>query len=258
MDLIEANELSMSYGSFMAVKKCSFTVSKGEIVGLLGPNGAGKTTLMKILSTQIAPTQGSAKICGNDCEANPKAVRANIGYLPEHAPLYDDMEVREYINFVANGRGLKGEWLSERLSWVRKRCGLKKVWCKPIGELSKGYRQRVGLAQALIHDPPVLILDEPTSGLDPLQIIEIRGLIKDISKEKAILYSSHIIQEIVALSHRIIIINEGEIKASGPLSDLIEQAKDRVDVHFSINDLEKAQNDLESVFTSLIHYQIQH
>ncbi len=244
--MIQLENISMNYGSFQAVKNCSFNVEKGRIVGLLGPNGAGKTTLMKILATQIVPTSGMAMVAGFDCEKNPREVRANIGYLPERAPLYDDMEVREYLDFVARGRGLKNSLLKDRLEWVKDRCGLKKKWCTPIGELSKGYRQRVGLAQALIHDPPVLILDEPTSGLDPLQIIEIRDLIKDLAKEKAILYSSHIIQEIVALSDRVVIISEGSIRADGPIQELAPD--------FPILELSRAQADLEKVFTTLIHH----
>ncbi len=218
--MIEVRSLCMSYGNVQAVQNCTFTVNKGEIVGLVGPNGAGKSTIMKILATQIYPTSGTAKINGFDIEKEPLYVRQNLGFLPEQAPLYDEMEVREYLNFTARSRGLRGERLTQRLKWICENCGLCQVWCRPIGELSKGYRQRVGLAQALVHDPPVLILDEPTSGLDPLQIMEIRELIRNLSKDKAILFSSHILQEIVAVTDRAVVINGGEITADGHLEEL--------------------------------------
>ncbi|RUM87320.1 MAG: ABC transporter ATP-binding protein [Thermodesulfatator sp.] len=218
--MIEAQDISMDYGSVKAVEHCSFNVEKGEIVGLVGPNGAGKTTIMKILSTQLAPTAGTAKINGFDIENNPLKVRQCLGFLPEQAPLYEDMEVREYLWFVGSARGLERDSLGKRLGWVAENCGLSSMWCRPVGELSKGYKQRVGLAQALIHDPPVLILDEPTSGLDPLQIMEIRRLIRQLASEKAILFSTHILQEITALTDRAVVINEGKIRADGPLEEL--------------------------------------
>ncbi len=252
--MIDVDHVSMKYGNFEAVKDCSFTVDKGEIVGLLGPNGAGKTTIMKVITTQICPSNGTARVAGFDCQSHPKEVRRNVGFLPEQAPLYDDMEVREYLDFVGRGRGLSRRQLKDRIGWVKDSCGLSKVWCKPIGELSKGYRQRVGLAQALIHDPPCLVLDEPTSGLDPLQIIEIRDLIKELSKDKAILYSSHIIQEIVALSDRVVIISDGQIRADGTLPELTQKVKETTKVEFTIDELAKAQTDLEKVFTTLIHH----
>ncbi len=223
--MIEAQGLTMDYGNFRAVDQCSFKVEKGEIVGLVGPNGAGKTTIMKILSTQIQPTSGKAKINGFDVESEPLKVKESLGFLPEQPPLYDDMEVREYLRFVGSGRGLSGNRLMNRLKWVQENCSLAPVWCKPISELSKGYKQRVGLAQALIHDPPVLILDEPTSGLDPLQIMEIRTLIKALSKEKAILFSSHILQEISAVTDRAVVISDGVIKADGSLEELAKKVK---------------------------------
>ncbi len=218
--MIEVQNLSMSYGSFRAVENCSFQVQKGEIVGLVGPNGAGKSTIMMILATQIYPISGTATVNGHDITKEPLLVRKDLGFLPEQAPLYEDMEVREYLDFTARSRGIKGKGLRERLEWVCENCGLKPVWCRPISELSKGYRQRVGVAQALIHDPPVLILDEPTSGLDPLQIMEIRQLVKDLAKDKAILFSSHILQEIKAVTDRAIVINSGRIMADGRLDEL--------------------------------------
>ncbi len=221
--MIEAHGLCMNYGHTQAVKDVSFLVNNGEVVGLLGPNGAGKTTIMKILATQIVPTRGSAKVAGKDVLEDPLGVRASLGYLPEQAPLYEEMEVREYLDFVGKGRGLEGQELKRRIEWVAENCGLEKMWCRPLGQLSKGYKQRVGLAQALIHDPPVLILDEPTSGLDPLQIMEIRALVKRLAQGKAILFSTHILQEITAVSDRILIISNGTLRADGRLSDLSNQ-----------------------------------
>lgn len=198
--MIEVQGLCMHYGPTVALDNISFTVKKGEIVGLLGPNGAGKTTTMRILATHIMPVGGSAKIGGFDVLENPKKVRGILGYLPENAPLYPEMEVVEYLNFVSQARNLTGNMKKERLDWVLTHCGLKNVYHRPIGDLSKGYRQRVGLAQALIHDPQVLILDEPTSGLDPIQILGIRKLIKELAKEKTIILSTHILQEAAAIS----------------------------------------------------------
>ncbi len=220
--MIEVQNLSMSYGSVRAVENCSFNVRKGEIVGLVGPNGAGKSTIMKILATQIYPTSGTATVNGHDITREPLLVKKDLGFLPEQAPLYDNMEVREYLDFTARSRGIKGR--RQRLKWVCENCALSSVWCRPIRELSKGYRQRVGLAQALIHDPPVLILDEPTSGLDPLQIMEIRQLVKELSKDKAILFSSHILQEIKAVTDRAVVINGGRIMADGRLDELSKRA----------------------------------
>ncbi len=222
--MIEVQDLFMSYGHIKAVDGCSFKVKQGEIVGLVGPNGAGKSTIMKILATQVHPTDGKVIINGHDISKEPISARRDLGFLPEQAPLYDDMEVREYLDFTACSRGLKGSELAKRLRWVCESCGLISVWCRPISELSKGYRQRVGLAQALIHDPPVLILDEPTSGLDPLQIMEIRRLVRGLAKDKAILYSSHILQEIAAITDRAVIINEGKITADGRLDELANKA----------------------------------
>ena len=224
--MIEAKQLTMTYGSTVAVKEASFKASKGEIVGLLGPNGAGKTTCMNILATQIVPTSGTATVGGYDIHEDPIEIRRLVGYLPEVNPLYGDMEVVEYLQFVGEGRNLRKNGLKERLTWVVENCKIKEVYRRPLGELSRGYQQRVGLAQALIHDPEVLILDEPTSGLDPLQIIEIRNLIRKLAKDKTIIFSTHIMQEASATSDRIVIINEGEIIADGTTEEL--QA--RVDV----------------------------
>ncbi len=220
--MISVERLSMNYGPVKALADVSFQVKQGEILGFLGPNGAGKTTVMKILTTVIFPTGGTARVGGHDVRTEPIPVRQMIGYLPEQVPLYTEMQVDEYLSFVARARGLKGPSLQDRMEWVAQNCALKPVWKRPILELSRGFRQRVGLAQALVHDPKVLILDEPTTGLDPLQIIEIRQLLKSIAKEKAILFSTHILQEVEAIAHRIVIIHNGKIVAEGTLEQLIE------------------------------------
>jgi len=222
--VIEAKSLTMYYGSTRAVEDAGFKVEKGEILGLLGPNGAGKTTIMNILTTQMVPTSGTATVEGFDVLEQPIEVRRCTGYLPETVPLYMDMEVIEYLRFVAQGRGLAGSELEDRLEWVVEKCGIRTMLRRLISQLSKGYRQRVGLAQALIHDPKVLVLDEPTSGLDPLQIIGIRDLIKELAKDKTIIVSTHILQEVEAISDRIIIINEGRIIADGTQHELQQAA----------------------------------
>lgn len=218
--MIEAKNLTMDYGTVRAVDRVSFKVSENEIIGFLGPNGAGKTTIMRMLTTFIYPTQGTAFIAGTDITENPLEARKHLGYLPETPPLYADMRVDEFLTFVGKARGLVGKALQERKEWVVNACGLSPVWKHAIHELSMGFRQRVGLAQALIHDPKVLILDEPTSGLDPIQIIEIRNLLKNLAKSKTILFSTHILQEASAISDRLFIINQGRIVAQGTLNEL--------------------------------------
>lgn len=222
--MIEAKNLTMRYGPTVAVDDVSFTVGEGEILGLLGPNGAGKTTLMRILTTFIVPASGTANIGGHDIKESPLEVRKQIGYLPEVTPLYPEMRVDEYLRFITRARGLGRDKASERISWVIEAVALKKVLRNNLSELSRGYCQRVGLAQALIHDPDVLILDEPTSTLDPLQIIEIRELIRQLAKEKTIIFSTHIMQEASAVSDRILIINMGKKIADGTIAELEEQA----------------------------------
>lgn len=223
--MIDVKNLTMHYGSTVAVDDASFGVQKGEILGLLGPNGAGKTTIMRILTTYIVPTSGTATVGGHDIIQNPIEVRKMIGYLPETIPLYTDMQVCHYLKFVAKSRGIFAKNLRERMGWVVDTTGIKEVFKKGIGELSKGFRQRVGLAQALIHDPQVLILDEPTVGLDPLQVVDIRRLIRSLAREKTIIFSTHILQEVEAVSDRIVIINEGRIIADGTLQELESRAK---------------------------------
>lgn len=223
--MIEVKSLTMRYGHFVALDNVSFQAREREILGLLGPNGAGKTTAMRIITTYLHPSSGTVKIHQADVLENPLEVRKLIGYLPETAPLYPDMQVEEYLQFVGRARQLKGPQLQTRLKWVQEACGIGMVWKHTVNEISKGYRQRVGLAQALIHDPKVLILDEPTSGLDPLQIIGIRNLIRELAKEKTIVFSTHILQEVEAIADRIVIINEGRIVAEGAQKELESRAR---------------------------------
>ncbi len=218
--MIEAQHLGMQFGPVTALADASFDVRQGEVLGLLGPNGAGKSTAMKILTTYLRPTSGSAKVCGFDTVREPLQVRRRIGYLPENLPLYLQMETGEYLDFVARARGLSGARLKERLEWVLNRTGLVPMFHRPIGELSKGYRQRTALAQALVHDPEVIILDEPTTGLDPHQILEIRDLIKELAATKTVLFSTHILQEVEAIADRVVIISQGEVRARGTLEEL--------------------------------------
>ncbi len=212
----------MRYGKFQALENVTFQARTGEILGLLGPNGAGKTTLMRILTTYLHPFSGTAKIEDVDLLENPLEVRRRIGYLPETAPLYQDMRVDAYLKFVGEARGLDAQTLKGRLEWVRTACHLKNYWKHFIAELSKGTKQRVGLAQALLHDPEVLILDEPTSGLDPIQILEIRSLIQSLAHEKTIVFSTHILQEVEALASRVVLVNQGRVVAQGTIKELGE------------------------------------
>lgn len=223
--MIKANKLTMHYGPVRALENVSFEVNRGEIVGLLGPNGAGKSTTMKILTTYQYPTAGTAEINGVDVLKNPLEVRKSIGYLPEILPLYMDMEVRSYLEFVARARGLRGATLKNRMNSVVDTCGLRGMYRKVIRELSKGYKQRTALAQALVHNPDVIILDEPTSGLDPHQILEIRHLIRELAEDKTVILSTHILQEVEATVDRIVIINRGKIVGNGTINELRARAK---------------------------------
>ena len=216
--MIEVNDITKRYGEQWALDHVSFTVQKGEIVGLLGPNGAGKSTLMKILTCFIPPTEGEATVCGHSIFDDTLAVRRCIGYLPEHNPLYLDMYVREYLRFAAGLSGVKQ--VDRRVAEMIELTGLTPESNKRIGQLSKGYRQRVGLAQALIHDPQVLILDEPTTGLDPNQLEFIRDVIRRSGKDKAVLLSTHIMQEVEAMCTRAVIINHGRIVADESMNGL--------------------------------------
>ena len=217
---IRVENLVKVYGDQRAVDDISFEVQKGQILGFLGPNGAGKSTTMKIATGFIPPTAGRVEVAGYDVQEKSLEVRQHVGYLPEHNPLYLDMYVHEYLHFLAQVHQLPKSVLKERIPQMIELCGLTREQNKAIGALSKGYRQRVGLAQALLHDPQVLILDEPTTGLDPNQIQEIRNLIKSISQDKTVIFSTHIMQEVQAICDRVIIINRGKIVADETVSGL--------------------------------------
>lgn len=222
--MIEIRNLGKKIGAETILKDISFSVQKGEVLGFLGPNGAGKTTTMKIITGFWTPSSGDVLVDGVSVMKDSLKTRAKIGYLPEHVPLYEDMLVYEYLKFVADVRGVSKADFKERLKNVTDLCGLKNVIKRPIDELSKGYRQRVGLAQAIIHNPDVLILDEPTTGLDPNQIVEIRDLIKKIGKEKTVIFSTHILSEVSATCDRVIVINKGQIVKEGSPSDMIRES----------------------------------
>lgn len=213
--MIEVESLTKDYGSTRAVDRVSFTVRKGEVLGFLGPNGAGKSTTMKMLTCFLAPTAGRASVAGFDVFDKSLEVRRRIGYLPEDTPIYRDMTVLEYLEFAADMRAMPKSLSAARIKEIGGRCGLSDVAGKLVGELSKGFRQRLGLAQAMLHDPDILILDEPTSGLDPNQIVEIRSLIKEIGREKTVILSTHILPEVQATCSRIVIISGGKLVADG-------------------------------------------
>ena len=246
---VAVKNLTKIYGLQAAVDDVSFAANSGEILGFLGPNGAGKSTTMKVATTYIPPTLGSIEVDGFDVVKEPLQVRARVGYLPEHNPLYLDMYVHEYLGFVGSLYGLKGKKLKGRVAEMIDLCGLSVEQNKLIGALSKGYRQRVGLAQALIHDPSVLILDEPTTGLDPNQIIEIRNLIKRVSVDKTVIFSSHIMQEVKALCDRVVIINQGKIVADETVDQLQADSASTMSlkVQFQKKPLLKELNQLDGV-----------
>jgi ABC-2 type transport system ATP-binding protein len=218
--MIEVSGLHKLYGNVKALRGISFTVGRGEIVGLLGPNGAGKTTTMKILTGYISATAGTYRVAGYDGYTDSLEVRKMIGYLPENAPLYPDMGVIDYLNFVCQIRRIPKSKRSQRIAGIVSQCGLGAMAHKDIGALSKGYRQRVGLAQAMIHEPPILILDEPTNGLDPNQIVEIRNLIKELGKDRTIILSTHNLPEVQMTCTRMIIISDGQKVADGSAEEL--------------------------------------
>lgn len=227
---IEVNNVLKIYGKQKALNHVSFTVNSGEIVGFLGPNGAGKSTMMKILTTYIRQNEGDVKVNGFETSTNGMEVKKSIGYLPEHNPLYLDLFVKEYLKFHASIHNVSSARIEEVIDLV----GLTPEKNKKIGQLSKGYRQRVGLAAALLHDPQVLILDEPTTGLDPNQLTGIRNLIKEIGKTKTVLLSTHIMQEVEAMCDRVIIINKGEIVADKKLKELLENQEQIIEVEFDL------------------------
>ncbi|MBS7252815.1 gliding motility-associated ABC transporter ATP-binding subunit GldA [Flavobacterium branchiicola] len=241
---IEVNNISKSYGTQKALNEISFSIQKGEIVGFLGPNGAGKSTLMKILTTYLLADSGSALVNGHDVMTNAKAVQQSIGYLPEHNPLYLDLYVREYLAFNADVYKVA----KSRIEEVIQLTGLTPESHKKIGQLSKGYRQRVGLANALLHNPDVLILDEPTTGLDPNQLMEIRNVIKNVGKNKTVFLSTHIMQEVEAICDRVIIIDKGQIVADNKLDHLVATNKEQViEVEFDYKVEEQLLAKLENI-----------
>jgi ABC-2 type transport system ATP-binding protein len=222
--MLEVKDLSKRFSAVQALKNVTFRVNKGEVFGFLGPNGAGKTTTMRIVTCFMPATSGEVLVGGVNTRVNDLEVRKKIGYLPENNPLYLDMTVEEYLKFIGEVRGMTGAKLSSRMADMFNLCGLTKMAKRQVGKLSKGYKQRVGLAQAMLHDPDLLILDEPMTGLDPNQIIEIRNLIKALGNQKTVIYCSHILSEVSATCSRILIINEGSIVADGTPSDLMSHA----------------------------------
>lgn len=218
--MIEAKGLSKFYGPFVAIKDISFSIPEGQIAAFLGPNGAGKSTTMKILTGFLAPSEGRAEIAGNDIITNRLDAAKRLGYLPENGPLYLDMTPIEMLQFFGEARGMAPDLLKKRIDAVVDQCVLQEVTEKPTGKLSKGYRQRVGLAQALLHDPDVLVMDEPTAGLDPNQIREFRKNIKELAKSKTILLSTHILQEVDAIADRVIFVNNGKLVFDGTTAEL--------------------------------------
>jgi len=243
---IEVSGVSKLYGEQRALDQVSLSVEKGRIVGFLGPNGAGKSTMMKIITCYIPQSEGSVKVCGFDVNEQPMEVRSRVGYLPENNPLYPDMYIREYLEFIAGIHHLKNK--KSRVEEMIRQVGLSAESNKKIGALSKGYRQRVGLAQAMIHDPEVLILDEPTTGLDPNQIVEIRNLIRDIGTNRTVMLSTHIMQEVEAICDRVVIINKGVIVADDEAKNLKSyQSKQVIRVEFSTPVASNVLNNLNGV-----------
>jgi len=229
--MIEAVGLAKYYGDFAAIEDVSFSIPQGQVVAFLGPNGAGKSTTMKVLTGYLAPSKGTARIAGHDMATDRLAGSARLGYLPENGPLYPDMTPRSLLEFFADARGLTPQRKRQRIEAVVELCSLGSVIGKAIGKLSKGYRQRVGMAQVLLHEPDVLILDEPTAGLDPNQIREVRNTIRTLGRNKTILLSTHILQEVEAIASRVLFINEGRLVFDGPVSDLKSDGRD-LDAHF--------------------------
>jgi ABC-2 type transport system ATP-binding protein len=232
--MISVSNLTKTFGRTVAVDDISFEVSRGEVLGFLGPNAAGKTTTMRMLTCYLTPDSGTATVAGFDIMDDSLEVRKRVGYLPESAPLYMDMDVVSYLEFVAAVRGISRDQRLERIRRMIETCGLQRVVGRNIGQLSKGFKQRVGVAQTLIHDPEILILDEPTTGLDPSQIIEIRELIKEIGQERTVILSTHILPEVEATCSRVLIINEGKLAASGTPEELQSAAGGEESVYVSV------------------------
>ncbi|AWA29639.1 gliding motility-associated ABC transporter ATP-binding subunit GldA [Flavobacterium magnum] len=247
---ISVSNISKHYGTQKALDNVTFTVDKGEIVGFLGPNGAGKSTLMKILTTYLSADEGTASVNGHDVRTDQKAVQQSVGYLPEHNPLYLDLYVREYLAFNADVYKVQKQRVEEVITLT----GLSPESHKKIGQLSKGYRQRVGLANALLHNPDVLILDEPTTGLDPNQLVEIRNVIRNVGKDKTVFLSTHIMQEVEAICDRVIIINKGKIVTDKKLTNLKERAEQIIEVEFDF----KVEEQLIAAIPELVAYKNVH
>jgi len=228
--MVELDHLAKSFGAFRAVDDISLTVRKGEVLGFLGPNGAGKTTTMRMVAGFLTPTAGTVRVCGHDVVADPTTVKSLIGYMPEGSPSYDDMSVGGFLKFIAEIRGFSGAERDDRVARVARRTDLADVLDRPIDILSKGYRRRVGLAQSILHDPPVLILDEPTDGLDPNQKHQVRALIAEMAAEKAIIISTHILEEVEAVCTRAVIIGQGRVLADGTAADLLTKLPDHAAV----------------------------
>lgn len=245
--MIEVSDLRKTYGDVLALDGVSFSVERGEVLGFLGPNGAGKTTTVRIISGFLRPDRGTAQAAGFDVLREPLEVKKRVGYLPEDNPLYNDISPAEYLKFLGEVRGLRGIRLRDSIDRVVEIAGIKEVLQRPIGELSRGYRQRVGIAQALLHDPEILLLDEPTSGLDPTQIVEIRGLIKELGKEKTVILSTHILPEVSMTSTRVIIINKGVLVASGTAEELTSRSSEKMALRVELKgNPQEIENTLES------------
>jgi len=232
--MISIENLTKYYGDFKAVDNISFTVNDGEILGFLGPNGAGKTTTLKVLTCFMPPTSGTIKYNDLNVHENSMEIRKMIGYLPENAPLYEYMNIMEYLTYICDLREIKGSRRKDRMDEMIETCGLNHMIGKDIGELSKGYRQRVGIAQAMIHEPDILILDEPTIGLDPNQIVEIRNLIRKVGEQKTVILSTHILSEVEATCDRVVIISSGEIVADGTTDSLLTQMTGQSVLHLEL------------------------
>jgi len=235
--MIEVRNLTKRYGDIAAIRGINFTANKGEVLGFLGPNGAGKTSTMRIITGFMPATTGTVKVAGYDIFEQSMEVRRRVGYLPENPPLYNDMTVDSYLRFVGRIRGIVRAELATAVDRAAQRCGLNEVRSRVVGHLSKGFRQRVGLAQALIHDPSVLVLDEPTIGLDPKQIIDIRGLIRDLSSERTVILSTHILPEVQQLCDKVVIINRGRIAVEDTIGALTqERSLEEVFLHYITRD----------------------
>lgn len=268
--MISLKNLTKKYGETLAVNGISFEIKKGEIVGLLGPNGAGKSTTIRMITCYLNPTSGSATVAGYDIEKDTRKIKKIIGYLPESAPLYMDMVVYDYLAYIARIQEVQEKDIEERIKYVVKTCSLESVISKTIGDLSKGYKQRVGIASAIVHNPEILILDEPTNGLDPNQIVEIRELIRELGKEKTVVLSTHILSEAELACDRVIIINKGEVIADSPTKDialgkdknifisLIIRTKENYEIlkrfFMNLNDVDKIEirdnNDIKDILIS--------